>query len=43
VERSKEILVHLEENANQKNVFQPTRAKSTPKKSRTNDSQLLLF
>jgi DNA mismatch repair protein MutS len=44
VERAKEILVHLEENANRKNVFEPSQSKKRPKqKNKTNEFQLSFF
>ncbi|NGX58176.1 MAG: DNA mismatch repair protein MutS [Chlamydiae bacterium] len=45
LERSSEILDHLEENANRKSAFEPQKAKKAPAKSRSRESdyQLLLF
>jgi DNA mismatch repair protein MutS len=45
IERAKEILVHLEENANQKNVFEPSKPKKIlqPKKTKVNEHQLTFF
>lgn len=45
IARAKEILVHLEENANQKNVFEPSKPKKSPssKKSKNNELQLTFF
>ncbi len=42
--RAKEILVHLEENANRKSAFEPSKAKRTPKtKALPNSMQLTFF
>lgn len=43
--RAKEILVHLEENANQKNVFEPSQPKKKilNKKSKNNELQMTFF
>ena len=44
IERSKEILEHLEENANRKGIFEPTKKKRRPKtKPPQNDLQLTFF
>lgn len=45
IERAKEILTHLEENANQKSVFEPSRPKRKPVKikSETNKMQMTFF
>lgn len=45
LERSGEILEHLEENANRKSAFEPRKAKKTPTrpKSKVSGAQLLLF
>lgn len=45
IARAKEILVHLEENANQKNVFEPSKPQKTiqPKKPKTNELQMTFF
>lgn len=43
IARAKEILVHLEENANQKNVFEPSKPKRQPAKPKTNSFQLTFF
>lgn len=44
ITRAKEILVHLEDNANRDNVFEPTKPKRTPKpKVKHNELQLSFF
>lgn len=44
IERAKEILEHLEENANRKSAFEPARPKRAPlKKSVSNEIQLTFF
>lgn len=45
IDRAKEILTHLEENANQKSAFEPTKPKRKPVKikSETNKMQLTFF
>lgn len=44
VERAKEILTHLEENANHKNAFEPSQPKKkTRSKTKTNEYQLSFF
>lgn len=44
IERSKEILIHLEENANRKGTFEPSKPKSRPKpKEKENKYQLSFF
>jgi len=45
ISRAKEILVHLEENANRKNAFEPSKPKKmpTPKRQINSDIQLTLF
>lgn len=45
IARAKEILVHLEENANQKNTFEPPRKKAAPSKPKipSNEVQLTFF
>lgn len=45
IARAKEILVHLEENSNRKNAFEPTRPKRQPGRIKTvsNDVQLTFF
>ena len=45
IARAKEILVHLEENANQKNVFEPAKPKKLhlPKKNKASEFQMTLF
>lgn len=46
IARAKEILVHLEENANRKNAFEPNRPKKRPQqapKSNSNEIQLSFF
>lgn len=45
ISRAKEILVHLEENANQKNVFEPSKPKKMvpPKKTKVNELQMTFF
>ena len=45
IARAKEILVHLEENANQKNVFEPSKPKKIvlPKKAKVNELQMTFF
>ncbi len=45
IARAKEILVHLEENANQKNVFEPSKPKKTinTKKEKTDKFQMTFF
>lgn len=43
IARAKEILVHLEENSNQKNVFEPSKPKKRPPKPKMNAYQLTFF
>jgi DNA mismatch repair protein MutS len=45
LDRSKEILGHLEENANRKSAFEPTQAKKRPPKQKraVSENQMLLF
>lgn len=46
ITRAKEILVHLEENANRKSAFEPSPARKTPARKKTvaeNDMQLTFF
>lgn len=44
ITRAKEILEHLEENANRKGIFEPTKPKPRPRKKRAhNDLQLSFF
>ncbi len=45
IARAKEILVHLEENANQKNVFEPSKPKklASQKKAQFNELQMTFF
>jgi len=44
IERAKEILIHLEENANRKSTFEPSKPKRRPrKKAQTNQYQLTFF
>ncbi len=46
IERAKEILVHLEENANRKGVFEPSKPKPRPRaqpKEKSNEFQMTFF
>src|SRR5207249_3961643 len=45
ISRAKEILVHLEENANRKSAFKPSKPKRSPPKTKAlpNNTQLTLF
>ncbi len=43
IERSKEILVHLEENANRKSTFEPSKPKRRAKTGQKNDDYQLTF
>jgi DNA mismatch repair protein MutS len=46
IERAKEILVHLEENANRKGTFEPSKPKPKPRpqpKEKNNEFQLTFF
>lgn len=45
IKRAKEILVHLEENANRKSAFEPSKPKKVPSKSKaqSNEMQLTFF
>ncbi|MFQ5728814.1 MAG: DNA mismatch repair protein MutS, partial [Waddliaceae bacterium] len=44
IERAKEILIHLEENANRKSAFEPSRPRRRPKaKPKTDEYQLTFF
>ncbi len=43
IERANEILLHLEENANRKSAFEPSKPKSRPKKKPKNDEYQMTF
>lgn len=43
IARAKEILVHLEENANRKNAFEPSKPKKLPAKPKPQDSLQMTF